>query len=155
MQIRQVPWDDPDATALRALQRDEIAEIYASTASEPGPPPSAADVAAFFVAYAEETPVACGGLRALDTVTGEVKRMYVDPAHRGSGAAALLLRAMEEWARDEGWSSLRIETGSRLTAAIRFYTRCGYARIPNYGPYAGAEDSLCFARPLTAFPPTG
>ncbi|MFE0046012.1 GNAT family N-acetyltransferase [Streptomyces albireticuli] len=151
MKIEQVGWADPDATALRAAQRAEIAERYGTTESEPGVPPSAADIAAFFVAREDDgTAVGCGGLRDLGGGVGEVKRMYVAPGARGSGAAGRILRAMEDWARERGWTSLRMETGVRQPDAVRFYVRSGYARIPNFGPYEGVRDSMCFERSLVA-----
>ncbi|MEW1550564.1 GNAT family N-acetyltransferase [Streptomyces tsukubensis] len=147
--IKDVPWSDTDAVALRDAQRAEIAAMYGTPDSEPGAPPSAADIAVFVLAYASGgTPVACGGLRALDAVTGEVKRMYTTPAARGSGAAAAVLEALESRARDLGWKALRLETGDRQQAAVRFYTRSGYTPIPAFGPYRDAPDSLCFERAL-------
>ncbi|MFC6065573.1 GNAT family N-acetyltransferase [Streptomyces ochraceiscleroticus] len=149
MKIEQVAWDDPDAAVLRAQQRSEIAEIYGTPDSEPGAPPSAADITAFFVAYEDDgIPVGCGGLRDLGDGIGEVKRMYVLPDRRGSGAAAAVLRALEDWARARGWTRLRLETGDRQHAAVRFYTRSGYTRIPNFGAYAGVAASWCFERAL-------
>lgn len=149
MKIEQVPWGDPEATALRARQRAEVAAAYGVPDSEPGVAPSAADVAAFFVAYEDDgTAVGCAGLRDLGAGGGEVKRMYVVPALRGTDTATRLLRAVEDWARGRGWTWLRLETGDRLPAAVRFYTRSGYVRIPNFGAYAGVRSSLCFERML-------
>lgn len=149
MEIKQVPWADPDAIALRQRQRAEIAAIYGTPDSEPGVAPSAADVAVFFVAWEDEgTAVGCGGLRDLGEGAGEVKRMYVAPAWRGSGVASRILGTLEDWAREQGWASLRLETGDRLPAAVRFYVRSGYGRIPNFGDYVDVESSLCFERLL-------
>lgn len=145
----QVPWDHHDAVTLRARQRAEIAELYGTPDSEPGRAPSAADSAVFLVAYEPGgAPVGCGGLRDIGPGVGEVKRMYVEPAWRGTGAAAALLGALEEWARHQGWHHLRLETGDRQPAATRFYLRCGYVRIPNFGAYAGVDNSRCYERSL-------
>ncbi|MEU9609032.1 GNAT family N-acetyltransferase [Streptomyces sp. NPDC048057] len=147
--VREVPWDDADAVALRAGQRAEIAQTYGTDDSEPGAPPSAADIAVFLVAYGPDgAALGCGGLRRLGSGTGEVKRMYVAPGARGTGVAAAILRGLEDRARHSGWRALRLETGDRQHAAVRFYTRSGYARIPNFGPYAQSPDSLCFERTL-------
>ncbi|MFE3251576.1 GNAT family N-acetyltransferase [Streptomyces sp. NPDC059209] len=149
MKIEQVMWDDTDAVALRARQRAEIAERYGTPDSEPGVPPSQSDMAVFFVAYEDDgTAVGCGGLRALGAGIGEIKRMYVAPASRGSGVAPRVLLALEEWAREQGWSSLRLETGDAQPDAVRFYTRSGYGPIPAFGAYAESDSSLCFERPL-------
>ena len=151
MKIEQTPWADPDASELRVRQRAEIAERYGTPDSEPGTPPSAADIEVFFVAREDEgTAVGCGGLRRLGAETGEIKRMYVAPDRRGSGLALSILRTLEDWAREQGWTTLRLETGDAQPDAIRFYTRAGYERIPNFGGYVGAERSLCFERRLQA-----
>ncbi|OEU85458.1 GCN5 family acetyltransferase [Streptomyces abyssalis] len=149
MRIEQVAWADPDAVALRARQRVEIAERYGTPDSEPGTAPSEEDVVAFFVAYEHGgTAVGCGGLRELGDGAGEIKRMYVTPPWRGSEFASRLLRVLEDRARGEGWKRLRLETGDRQPEAVRFYTRSGYERIPNFGAYAGVEASRCFEREL-------
>lgn len=147
--VHLVPWDDPEATVLRDGQRREIAERYGTPDSEPGTPPSAGDIAVFAVVRgADGVAVGCGGLRDLGDGFGEVKRMYVRPESRGSGAAAALLHTLEEWARGRGWKCLRLETGDRQPDAVRFYTRSGYAPIPAFGAYADEPSSLCFERVL-------
>ena len=35
---------------------------------------------AFYIAYVDDAPAACGAFRRIDTATAEVKRMWVDPA---------------------------------------------------------------------------
>ncbi|HVU92800.1 MAG TPA: GNAT family N-acetyltransferase, partial [Jatrophihabitans sp.] len=137
MQVIAVPWDQPDAEALRAAQRRDIDARY-GPGSEPGTPPTAADVVHFVVAYAADgTPAGCGGLRPLDGASGEIKRMYVAPRFRGTGVSTAVLRALEEHARGRGWTHLRLETGPRQPEAVRFYTREGYRPIPDFGAYAG------------------
>lgn len=150
--IAEVPWTHPEAERLRAAQRRELDLRYGSDDHEPGTAPSAADVPAFLLAFDERgAAVACGGLRMLDEhVLGpgvvEVKRMYVDPASRGSGVARALLRALEETARSRGAVRLVLETGTLQPDAVRFYSREGYEAIPLFGAYAESELSVCFGR---------
>ncbi len=154
MIVREVPWDDPDATALRAAQRAEIAERYGTPDSEPGIAPSAADMTVFVVAEDDEgSPIGCGGLRELDRTEAEVKRMFVRRESRGSGASTAILDRLESIARERGYDRLLLETGDRQPDAVRFYLRQGYTRIPNFGHYAGHEASLCFAKPLLDLDP--
>ena len=149
MIVSAVDWDDPAASALRAAQRVEIAERYGRPDSEPGPAPSGADIAHFVVALAPDaTPLGCGGLRRLDATSGEVKRMYVVPAARGTGVAAAVLAALEAHARAVGWTHLRLETGSAQPDAVAFYTKHGYRPIPRFGHYLDEPTSLCFERAL-------
>jgi putative acetyltransferase len=148
-EITAVTWDDPDAVRLRAAQRAELDARYGTEDHEPGAVPTADSVAVFLVARdAGGTAVGCGGLRLLGPGSGEVKRMYVDPAVRGTGVAAALLRALEDHARRLGIARLLLETGTGQPDAIRFYQREGYEPIEAYGPYAGEPISRCFARDL-------
>lgn len=145
--VDEVPWDDPEAAALRAAQRVEIDALYGPD-SEPGAAPSAADIALFLVAYAGGRPVGCGGLRPLEPGAAEIKRMYVVPEWRGRGVSGAVLSALESAAGRRGWTTLRLETGLKQTAAIRFYERSGYVRIPGFGPYADQPASICYQREL-------
>ena len=150
MQIHPVHWDDAGAVRLREAQRVKIAERYGRTDSEPGTPPSASDIAYFVVAADPDgTPLGCGGLRRLDAISGEVKRMYVVPERRGTGVARAVLEALEEHARSLGWTYLRLETGNAQPDAVAFYTKHGYRPIPRFGPYADEPTSLCFERVLS------
>ena len=148
LEIRIVDWDDPASVRLRDAQQAEIAIRYGTPDSEPGPKPSAADMSIFFVAYTDDIPVGCGGLRTLDAEHGEVKRMYVVPERRGSGVSIALLRILEAEARRRGWNRLVLETGPAQPDAMRFYEREGFLPIPNFGYYVGSELSLCYAKSL-------
>ncbi|HJZ39393.1 MAG TPA: hypothetical protein VJ203_03440 [Bacteroidales bacterium] len=39
-----------------------------------------------------------------------------------------------------------LETGKRQPEAIELYKKSGYKLTPNYGQYAGVENSLCFEK---------
>jgi GNAT superfamily N-acetyltransferase len=147
--IEERTWDDAAGVALRTAQRAELDERYGSDDHEPGAAPSSTDIDVFLIAVTPDGhAVACGALRRLDDHSAEVKRMYVEPAHRGSGVATALLRNLEEKARARGWHTLRLETGPAQPDAIRFYEREGYRPIPLYGVYIGSDLSLCFERAL-------
>ncbi len=148
------PWASPEGEALRRAQRAELDARYGSDDHEPGSPPTADDIAVFVVARdGAGTAVGCGALRLLegasaDRGSAEIKRMYVLPASRGSGAATAVLRALEAEAARRGVGELLLETGTEQPDAIRFYEREGYRLIPNFGPYRGEPLSVCYARTL-------
>lgn len=146
--IRELAWDDPRGEELRTAQRAELTIRYETPDSEPGPAPTAADIALFLVAFDGDEAIACGGLRPIDDTYGEVKRMYVLPNRRGSGVSTAVLRALEDAARSRGWDRLVLETGERQPDAIRFYEREGYTRIPNFGHYVDSVISICYAKAL-------
>jgi putative acetyltransferase len=100
------------------------------------------------VLYEEEAAVSCGAIK--ETMPGimEVKRMYTTPAARGKGLAGKVLAELEKWAAALGYHSCVLETGKKQPEAIALYTKCGYQVIPNYGQYAGVENSVCFEKRL-------
>jgi GNAT superfamily N-acetyltransferase len=101
------------------------------------------------VAYDGAQPVGCGCYRPLAEATWiEINRMFVLPDWRGQGVATLVLRELEAWAEAEGYSEAVLETGTGQPEAIALYGRCGYQRIPCFGPYAGMAESVCFSRRL-------
>lgn len=148
--IAEAAWDDPGGESLRQAQRDEIAELHGGNRnSEPGAAPSAADISCYLIARdADGNALACGALRQLDAASAEVKRMYVRPEMRSSGLSSAVLHALEATARERGWTTLKLETGRVMPAAIRFYTREGYEPIEPFGSYVGSDNSLCFAKEL-------
>ena len=101
------------------------------------------------VAYENETPVACGAIREFSSEATEVKRMYTIPAYRGKGIAAKILAELEKWAAELSYEKCVLETGHRQPEAIHLYKKSGYKIIPNYGKYAGIENSVCFEKTLT------
>ncbi|WP_245635884.1 GNAT family N-acetyltransferase [Herbiconiux solani] len=147
--VARESFDSPDASALRAAQQAELDVRYGTGDHEPGEKPTAASVPVFLVARtAEGEAVGCGGLRPLAGGGAEIKRMYVVPDARGQGVSIAVLRAIEEEARAIGVERLLLETGTEQPDAMRFYEREGYELIPNFGPYAGSDISVCYARTL-------
>ena len=100
------------------------------------------------VAYKDNVPAGCGAIKLYSTGSAEVKRMYVKPAMRGLGIAAAVLKELEHWAAELGYTSCILETGKKQTEAIGLYRKAGYEVIPNYGQYAGIENSICMEKKL-------
>ena len=89
----------------------------------------------FFVARLNGAAIGCGGI-ALFGDFAEVKRMYVRETGRGRGVAQALLTRIETEARIAGCVLLRLETGERQAAALRFYARAGFTPCAAFGDYA-------------------
>lgn len=98
------------------------------------------------VGYDQFGPVACGALKPFDDQTVEIKRMYTRTEHRGRGLASQVLASLEIWAVELGYHRCVLETGKKQPEAIALYEKTGYRQIPNYGQYAGIENSLCFEK---------
>lgn len=101
------------------------------------------------VAYDAETPVGCGAIKLFNDSAAEVKRMYVPPIFRGKGIATRILAELENWAKELGYQSCVLETGKQQPEAIALYKSCGYSITPNYGQYAGVENSVCFEKKIS------
>lgn len=98
------------------------------------------------VAYEGETAIGCGAFKKYDEDSVEIKRMYVREKNRGRGAAVEILRELEKWANELNFTFAVLETGKRQPEAIRLYEKSGYERIPNYGQYAGMDNSVCMRK---------
>ena len=109
---------------------------------------SIAAIANAVVAYADEYPVGCGAFKPFEAGAVEIKRMYVRPDFRGKGFAPAVLAELEKWAAELGYTSCVLETGKKQPEAIRLYEKSGYELIPNYGQYAGVENSVCMKKLL-------
>ncbi len=100
------------------------------------------------VIFDNEEAVACGAIKALDSESMEVKRMFTLPEKRGKGLASAILNELEAWGKELGYEKTVLETGKRQTEAVALYQKCGYNIIPNYGQYEGIENSICFEKVL-------
>lgn len=98
---------------------------------------------AVFVARRSGEVAGCCALVDGGDGSGEIKRLFVDPAMRGLGIARMLMEALEAQGRAGGLGVLRLETGIRQPEAIGLYEQAGYARR---GPFADYPDD-----PLSLF----
>ena len=98
------------------------------------------------VIYENEVAIGCGAFKKYDTITAEIKRMFVHPDHRGKGIARFILSELENWAKESGYTDFILETSPKLESAIALYLKTGYQLIPNYGQYIGVENSICMKK---------
>jgi putative acetyltransferase len=100
------------------------------------------------VCYADDLPVGCGAFKEYDTITVEIKRMFVEPGFRGKGIAGSILKELELWAAEINYSTAVLETGKRQPEAIALYQKAGYTIIPNFGQYENIENSVCMKKEI-------
>lgn len=106
------------------------------------------DIKHVVVAYDAGNAVGIGAIKHYADNIVEVKRMYVLPTHRGKGIAAMVLNELEQWAKELGYRKAVLETGKKMPEAIGLYGKHSYVVIPNYGQYAGIDESVCFEKIL-------
>jgi GNAT superfamily N-acetyltransferase len=100
------------------------------------------------MAYEDSTPVGCGAIKEYSQDTMEVKRMYVPLNKRAQGIATIILKELEAWALELNFTKCILETGEKQPEAVRLYEKNDYKRIPNFGQYENAENSICFEKKL-------
>ena len=108
-------------------------------ASLPGdyaPPPGR-----LFLALSEQDPVGCVGLRGLPGGVGEMKRLYVRPAARGTGLGEALARRVIDAARAAGYRTLKLDTLPEMADAQALYAKLGFRDTAPYNdnPVAGVR----------------
>jgi GNAT superfamily N-acetyltransferase len=130
--------DGGQGGVLAQAMRDEIAVIYPGVELDADymPRAGAAELSpphgAFLIGRRGEQAVCCGGLKRLDEVTCEIKKMYVLPASRGRGVARVLLHALEDKARELGYRVARLDTGPKQVHARTLYESEGYVEVADF-----------------------
>jgi ribosomal protein S18 acetylase RimI-like enzyme len=76
--------------------------------------------------------VGTAAVRVLEPSVGEVKRMWIRPAHQGKGVGRPLMDACLAEARALGCRRLRLDSEERLTAAVHLYRAYGFKEIADY-----------------------
>ncbi|GAA2738084.1 GNAT family N-acetyltransferase [Actinocorallia aurantiaca] len=80
----------------------------------------------FLVGVREGEPVAMGGLRRVDSWTGELVRLRVRPELQRHGYGAAMLTALEERASGLGYGRLVGDTTEFQGAALQLYQKFGW-----------------------------
>jgi carbonic anhydrase len=93
-----------------------------------------------FLAEVEGQAVGCVGVRKLADGVCEMKRLYVKPELRGSGAGRLLVERSIAAARRLGYARMKLDTVPSMTAANALYRSLGFREIEAYrhNPIQGA-----------------
>ncbi|HEX5002534.1 MAG TPA: GNAT family N-acetyltransferase [Bacteroidia bacterium] len=100
------------------------------------------------VAFIGGRPAGCGAIKKYSDSEAEIKRMFVKEAYRNKGIANAILKGLEAWSVELGYTKCILETGVKQSAAVSFYEANNYYKIPNYEPYVHAQNSICFGKSL-------
>ena len=104
----------------------------------------------FWTVWDEGALVGCGALKELTPRSAEIKSMRTASSHRRSGVASLLLEHMLDVARERGYRTLSLETGSyaALAPARALYEKFGFQYCGPFGDYKADPNSVFMTRIL-------
>jgi putative acetyltransferase len=93
------------------------------------------------LALHRDVPAGCVALRPLFHGDAEMKRLYVRPAHRGSGLGRILGERVVHEARALGYAQLKLDTLPQMHAAQRLYEYLGFRDTAPYNdnPVSGVR----------------
>jgi GNAT superfamily N-acetyltransferase len=149
-ELRAVGYADPVAQHLiERVQQEYVVRYGGRDAAAVDPAEFSPPLGLFLVAEVDGVPAGCGGWRAQGQGTAELKRMYVEPAFRRRGIAALVLAELERTAAAAGIGHLLLNSGQRQPEALALYARAGYLPAPGYGVYADSPDAVFLGKDLT------
>ncbi len=146
---------DADLDDARQLFREYVEELdfdldFQNVEREmdalPGPyaPPDGA----ILLARIDDEPAGVVAVQPLDEDgVCEMKRLYVRPAHRGSGIGRALAEAIIDAAREQGHDTMRLDTVVSMTAARSLYRSLGFEERPPYY-HNPLDDVVYLERPL-------
>ena len=152
--VSEVSARDPEVRALVDALTDELA-LGGYTAEQTfGYTPTELEQSGVYLVGVRAAGglVGVGGIDVQPAGLGELKRFYVHPAQRGTGVGDALMAGVLEHASAQGVRLVRLETGDKQHAAIRFYRRHGFSATPRFPPYTGSETSVCMQRQLASAP---
>ena len=146
--------ESPQQGDIAALlsQSDAVAAALYPGAFRRAITPASLDVpeVSLFVARIAKHAIGCCALLDRGDGSAEIKRMIVDEAHRGSGAGAALLAALESEASLRGINRLLLEVGIRNVAAYALYCRAGFTPCAAFAPYTADPISRFLAKSVSA-----
>ena len=148
--VERLCWDYRALLMTRTAHVPEIVETYYAQASYAAlladlPRIHARPTGDILVVDQSGTITGCAMYYPVAPATCEIKRVFLAPEARGTGAAALIVQDAMHRAKADGYARMVLDTIHTLTEAIALYKRLGFAPCaPFYDPDPRFAETLCF-----------
>ncbi len=86
----------------------------------------------FLTVMDDETLVGTGAIKHLEADIAELKRLWLLEEYHGRRIGYEVVQRLLAFARAQGWSRVRLQTGSEQLRALTFYKKLGFIEIPSY-----------------------
>jgi GNAT superfamily N-acetyltransferase len=80
----------------------------------------------FLLLIRDDVVVAGGAFKRESSTTAEIKRVWTHPSYRRQGLARTMMDALENRAREVGYTVVELTTGARQPEAVALYLGLGY-----------------------------
>lgn len=112
------------------------------------PEPYDEPAGSLYLAWENDLPIGCVAFKPLGDRVCELKRLYVRPESRRTGAGRRLTEVAIDDARRKGYRTMRLDTLERLQSALRLYHELGFVEIEPYYDNPLAEKVIYMELPL-------
>jgi putative acetyltransferase len=107
----------------------------------------AAPKGTIILAKFENKIVGCIALKPIEENNCEMKRLYVKPKYRGNGMGAELITKLLDFAKDNNYEIMKLDTLKTLNEAVTLYHRFGFIETPPY-VFNPLDEVLYFEKKL-------
>jgi GNAT superfamily N-acetyltransferase len=147
--IKKADPASPEARAMMEALWEEIETRYGFKAPNPFDPVCFEGTGSgFWIAFADNEPVGSIAIAPLSEHEAELDIMYVAPFFRGSGIAKELMASLEQHAKENDLTIIKLRAGLPQPEALRFYEKMGFTRIPAFGKWINDSTAICFEKKI-------
>ena len=76
--------------------------------------------------------IGTGAIKRMDENTAELKRLWLLEEYHGQGIGHRIVMQLFDFARQKGYTRIRLQTGETQIRALEFYKRLGFYEIESY-----------------------
>jgi len=101
-----------------------------------------------YIMYDNDKPAGCLAFTDVEKDIIEIGRVYVCEEYRKHGIATKLFEYAEEIAKNNGATSLILDTYERLSNAVNLYKKLGFKIVPQFPELKDSPFSICMAKEI-------